>query len=341
MSREQFIEDLDAASKRVLTSGEPRRTHLGASEIGERCSRKIWYGFRWAGYEDPGGRMHRLWNRGHEEEHRVVRWLRAMEIEVRDYQQKLMYHDASDSYVCIDWDDEEWSQELDEVWDDPVHLKRAAARNQAPKQWNFAEDLGDVGVGEDPRSGEPHTVRGHFSGSGDGQVSQAVAKWFPEIEGLGWGLFENKTHKQSYFAGLVRKGMVQDKPSHHMQMQMYMHELGLKWGLYVAVNKDTDEIYVEVVHYKPEVARPLVIRARQIITMREAPPRMTQDPSFFECRFCHHRELCHYDGGPDKNCRSCVFAQAMTGKRWRCNKFDQIIPKDFIPQGCDQWESIS
>jgi hypothetical protein len=73
---------------------EGPRKHLGASLIGDKCSRKLWYSFRWclkptyinAKGEDHKGRMMRLFNRGHKEEFRFVEWLRGMGFTVEEFQ---------------------------------------------------------------------------------------------------------------------------------------------------------------------------------------------------------------------------------------------------------------
>jgi len=44
------------------------RHHLGISIIGDDCSRKLWYSFRWVKLIQHEGRMRRLFNRGHHEE---------------------------------------------------------------------------------------------------------------------------------------------------------------------------------------------------------------------------------------------------------------------------------
>jgi hypothetical protein len=51
------------------------RSHMGASEIGDECWRKLWLKFRFCGYKEHTARMHRLFNRGHAEELRVKQWL--------------------------------------------------------------------------------------------------------------------------------------------------------------------------------------------------------------------------------------------------------------------------
>jgi hypothetical protein len=57
--------------------GEPR-THLGISEIGEDCKRKLYYKFRWFGFEEFEGRMLRLFARGHREEEKYINYLEGI-----------------------------------------------------------------------------------------------------------------------------------------------------------------------------------------------------------------------------------------------------------------------
>lgn len=64
---------------------EDPRTHLGASIIGNPCAAYAWNVFRWLKQEDTEGRMLRLFNRGHLEEKRVIRWLRGIGFDVREF----------------------------------------------------------------------------------------------------------------------------------------------------------------------------------------------------------------------------------------------------------------
>lgn len=74
---------------------EDFRNHLGASEIGDKCWRALWYGFRWVNRmqftatvdkatgelketsEEKEARMRRLFARGHSEESRLISLLRG------------------------------------------------------------------------------------------------------------------------------------------------------------------------------------------------------------------------------------------------------------------------
>lgn len=54
------------------------RKHLGASLLGGKCMRKIWYGWRWAAKEMFEGQMLRLFDRGQLEEERFFKYLRGI-----------------------------------------------------------------------------------------------------------------------------------------------------------------------------------------------------------------------------------------------------------------------
>lgn len=61
---------------------DPFRGHLGASTVGGKCMREVWFKFRWAKRVTFEGRMLRLFNRGHITEPRMVEWLRGVGCEI-------------------------------------------------------------------------------------------------------------------------------------------------------------------------------------------------------------------------------------------------------------------
>lgn len=311
---------VDRASAELLDS--PPRGHLGASQIGTACIRASWYAFRWAYREKHTGRILRLFNRGHEEEDRIYRWLRATGLEVRDYTHRLVL-DICGNYALLDWDEPLSEHDVD-VSDSAHHIAIAKEQDVPLKQYGF----------------EDH--EGHFRGSTDGKLR------FPEgfkIEGLrtipeGWGLSECKTHNEKSFKQVKEKGVLTSKPVHYVQMQIYMHYMGLPWALYTAACKNDDALYFELVYYKPELAAQYVDMAGKLVVSPEAPKRYSNDPSWFECRFCAFREICHYDEEPARNCRSCTMAEARENASWYCKAFNQTIPPEFVKQGCDNWDPI-
>src|ERR1035437_5252337 len=102
----------------------------------------------------------------------------------------------------------------------------------------------------DPKTGEQWRIsgcNGHFGGSLDG-----VAWNVPGIEQYNCSpqdkiLVEFKTHNDKSFTKLQVEGVKKSKPQHFAQMQVYMIKMGLPLALYLAINKNTDEIHAEFV----------------------------------------------------------------------------------------------
>ncbi len=65
------------------SSDDHRRPHLGASIIGKKCSRELWYTFHWAITPDIPGRIYRLFETGKIEENRIIQNLRDIGIDIQ------------------------------------------------------------------------------------------------------------------------------------------------------------------------------------------------------------------------------------------------------------------
>lgn len=178
----------------------------------------------------------------------------------------------------------------------------------------------------DPRTGqqfgftEPaagHHLRGHLDG---------LARRVPEAEKAGH-VVECKTHNAKSFALLEKEGVERSKPAHAAQMQLYMHWTREAWGkdgcdraLYIAENKDTSALYVERLRYDAAQAAALIAKAQRVIFAQTPPPRLSDDPSWYECKFCDHRAVCHAGAVPAVSCRTCAHAtpERDGDARWTC-----------------------
>lgn len=181
---------------------------------------------------------------------------------------------------------------------------------------------------------------GLFGGERDATISNLDDYGLP-----GSGLLEIKTHNDKSFKNLQNKGLLSAKPEHFVQMQMYMSWMEVEWGLYIAVNKNDDELYAAVIPYRPEIAAQYTDRAREIITNPLPPKRISDDPTWWVCRFCDFKRHCHEDAEPDKNCRTCQHVELRLGDEkdieahtWICNLWGGEIPVEFTRKGCDSWE---
>ncbi|WP_309382040.1 hypothetical protein [Cerasicoccus frondis] len=205
----------------------------------------------------------------------------------------------------------------------------------------FVKELRAIGceVHEvDPKTGEQfevNAINGHFSGHMDG-----CASGIPEAPKT-WHVLEFKTHNAKSFEKLRKTGVKASKPQHYAQMMSYMGLTGMSRALYLARNKDNDDLYGERIRYNAEEFKGLMARAERIIKANEAPERCASRPDDFRCRFCDAKTLCW--GGesevavplPDVSCRTCCHATAeLTGApcRWSCARMKYDIPEN-VP--CD------
>lgn len=192
-------------------------------------------------------------------------------------------------------------------------------------------------------------AEGHAGGSGDG-----VARGIPDLEGTTCFINEYKTHGEKSFIELAGKlpewrnyvegkgpftgkGVRECKPEHYTQMQTYMRKMGLMVALYVAVCKNTDDLYMEIIYLNPEYADQYLQRGEDLVWSEKAPKKISTSAGFFKCRFCDDRPVCHLGAAPDINCRTCQFSEPVAGAKWVCNKHKMELPKDKQLVGCPDW----
>lgn len=251
------------------------RSHLGASQIGRKCAREVWLGYRWAVVKRFKARMLRLVNRGHLEEARFLALLEMIGCQ--------------------------------------FHL--------------------------DP-SGEQERISDH--GGHYGSALDAVIWGIPDAPGE-WILGEFKTHNTKSFCKLVVDGVQVSKPEHYDQMQSCMARRGIHKCIYIAVNKNDDDIFCQLVLFDPKRAEEVSAKAADLITRRAPPPRLSDDPSHFDCTYCDAHQRCHF---PDqaqvfKNCRTCRHSLAdIPSGTWGCELHNIMLDKAKQLAGCEAWDPI-
>lgn len=192
-------------------------------------------------------------------------------------------------------------------------------------------DLAAIGVVIDTTQ-ERVDFGGHISGSLDGIAASGV----PCAE-KARHVLEFKTHSEKSFKELAAKGVHAAKPMHWAQMQLYMLGTGLKRALYVAVNKNTDELHAERVKFDKAAAEKILERGRRIVAANEMPEPLSRDPSWYQCKWCPAHDLCHGSKlTREVNCRTCAHSTAMPNSTWRCERWDfDRIPLDNQRTGCE------
>lgn len=300
---------------------DEERRHLGFSLIGDECQRKLWYGFRWAGQQKPSPRVKRLFNRGHLEEERFVDYLRGIGCEVYpfDNSYRLINETHTNNYKVMQNPDLSDSVLWQDVSDDFQHIKKANDLGITyPVQWKVS------------------AVNGHCGGSLDG------LGYLPKHYGINEQiLFEFKTHNEKSFNALKKDGMMISKPLHYAQCCGYGYLKNINYVCYVAVCKNDDELYFEILPLNHKTGEMMVWKADRIIRSQEPPPKLQENPTFWKCKsLCGYYYLCFGKGNIEKNCRSCKHAVPIENKQWGCTKHNQILTDEIIKQEWECWESI-
>ena len=185
---------------------------------------------------------------------------------------------------------------------------------------------------------------GHYGGSLDG-----VALGIPEFPDLP-GLTEFKTHSDKSFNEVKAKGVLLAKPEHFQQQQQYMGHHKLTFALYMAVNKNTDEIYAEIIMFDKLYYDKYFALAGQIVGSKVPLAKISKNSKFYTCTYCDFKPICHGKDLPARNCRTCVHSEAHLGNNegeWHCVNVLNYKPELHYPivlnkeqqlQGCDKYQ---
>jgi hypothetical protein len=190
---------------------------------------------------------------------------------------------------------------------------------------------------------------GHAGGSGDG-----VVIGIPDLPPGIPALLECKTHGDKSFTELAGKlttnwdtgvrtftggkGVREAKFEHYIQMQTYMRRMGLVVGLYLAVNKNDDSLYAEIITLDIAIADQFLTRGEKLVALTSPPKRLdAASPGFFKCRFCDFKQVCLLNADPVRNCRTCAHSRPVENGQWHCDRNNVPIDKERQLIGCEHY----
>lgn len=201
----------------------------------------------------------------------------------------------------------------------------------------FIRELRGIGLevhGLDPRTGQQFeytAVGGHLVAKIDGAaigVLEAPKTW----HNVGFKTINAKGHGE-----LVAKGVQKAKPEHYAQNQIEMRMAGLTRTLYLSACKDNDELYGERIREDKQAGADLEAKAERIVRAPTPRPKLSDNPAWFQCKFCPAQAVCHGGQVPDVNCRTCVHAtpEMYGNARWSCALHKRDLPVAEQETGCE------
>ena len=177
---------------------------------------------------------------------------------------------------------------------------------------------------------------GHFGGSGDG-----ILIGVPDIPEKNLRILgELKTSGEKAFKLLVKKGCFVEKHEHYVQMQIYMGKMGLTKALYLVVNKNTDELYGEIISHREVITAEYINRAQSIIFHPSIPKRMTNNSGRYKCKWCDYWGMCFSDKVGDPNCRTCASSTIENNGEWVCSLTGEVLTKEAQLAGCIEHNAV-
>lgn len=274
------IQAMKVALEEVAAADKPR-PYLGMSSIGDECSRKLWYQWRW------------------------------FDANVFDADTLARFADGHAS---------------EDITAD--RLRKVPGINLVT-HLSTGKQIGYSDIG------------GHFKGHLDGQIEGLLQA--PKTKHV----WEHKCVNEAKFKKLEKlKEELGEKQAlakwdeiYYAQAVLYMFYADLTRHYLTVTTPGSREITSCRTEANNDYARELIAKAESIICSEEPPQKLSQDPSFYKCKWCNFSDVCHYQAPILQHCRTCAFSQPIEGGKWECKAWGEI-PYEGQLQGCDQWTSL-
>lgn len=279
----EIIDPTLEAVDRALEERQDRsqRPYLGASSIGDPCSRKLWYGFRWAMPPQFKAKTLKAFEDGHRGEDMQAARLRL------------------------------------------VSGVELSTHNIEGEQWGISDH------------------EGHFRGHCDGFIRGILqAPKTPHI-------WEHKVCNEKKFASLAKlkkekgekEALLHWDEIYYAQAQVYMKKFDLSRHYLTCSTPGGRETVSVRTNFNREAAEGYLQKAKDIIVSDAPPVRLSEDSTFYKCKWCDYHSICHDITPMAMNCRTCVHSFPDRGGVWGCTRHGELSA-DKQRKGCDDYVGI-
>ena len=196
------------------------------------------------------------------------------------------------------------------------------------------KDLKSVGVGVEralEHQMELVDDTGHIKGHPDG-----IATNVPGAEKT-THLLEIKTMNKKFFMLYKNKGLKLSNPGYWAQVHTYMGLLKLTRCLFCVTNKDNEERHYERVKFDEQTYKECMSRGFDILTS-EFIPKKIGEVTWFECKFCSAKDICHKGAKINRNCRTCQHHNIENYGEWSCDLHLITLDKEEQMLGCPDYQ---
>lgn len=199
---------------------------------------------------------------------------------------------------------------------------------------NLIALLESIGAKVHGQQTEVKGLAGHVKGHIDCLISNLP---FFENETL---LGEFKTANDKSFKEFKQKGVQEKNRAYYFQMQAYMGHLKLNNACFIVRNKNDSNIYIEIVPFNQDTFDEIK-KIELYILSSDEPPEKIGGRAWFECKWCHHLDVCHYFEKPIENCRTCRYGTIIDNGEWECERNSVKLSTIMQKEGCKGYQMLS
>jgi hypothetical protein len=174
----------------------------------------------------------------------------------------------------------------------------------------------------------------HFSGHMDGVILgllQAPKTWHV-LEIKASAAWKDLDKAKAKFGD--KSALREWNETYYAQAVLYMDYAGLDRHYTIVVSPGGREWTSVRTEANPIHAATLKAKAERIIFTDTAPDRIG-GPDSFACKWCDFYGPCHEGATPERNCRTCMFAEVRREGGWACAQYGHELSKTDQEAGCD------
>lgn len=146
------------------------------------------------------------------------------------------------------------------------------------------------------------------------------------IDGIGYNIpdlpnekvmLEFKTMSEKRFKQFSELGVEFVDQVYYNQLQCNMYcmntqnKTDFKHSLFICVNKNNDDISIEIVDYNEQIGKSMYERAIDIVNSKSIPLPIKSSKAMYPCKLCEYKEYCfdnkEYENKSCMNCELCSF----------------------------------
>ena len=141
-------------------------------------------------------------------------------------------------------------------------------------------------------------------------------------------VLEIKTMNEKAFKDVKKNGVRKSKWTYFVQMQLYAKAMKLDRALFIAINKNTCEYYIERVYKDKDVIDEVLNKTIDVFESEFLLPRISDKKSYYACGWCSYKDACHDSAPIEKTCRSCIASTFVKGIIWNCWRHKKDLDRD-------------